>query len=59
LNYEVVFKGRVEDLERLDNSTNLAAYRIVQESVTNVIKHAHASICKVTITVDERGEELF
>ena len=59
LNYEVVFKGRVEDLERLDNSTNLAAYRFVQESVTNVIKHAHASICKVTITVDERGEELF
>ena len=59
VNYEVVFKGRVEDLERLDNSTNLAAYRIVQESVTNVIKHAHASICKVTITVDERGGELF
>lgn len=58
LNYEVVLKGRVEDLERLDNSTNLAAYRIVQESVTNVIKHAHASTCKVTITVKERGNEL-
>ncbi len=58
LNYEVVFRGNIEDLERLDHSTNLAAYRIIQESVTNVIKHAHASTCKVTITVNERGNEL-
>lgn len=59
LDYEVVLKGSVEDLDRLDDTTNLAAYRIIQESVTNVIKHAHASRCRVTLSVDERRGELY
>ncbi len=59
LHYEVILKGKIDDLERLDDTTKLAAYRIIQESITNVIRHAHASRCKVTMSVDQRGNELF
>jgi signal transduction histidine kinase len=34
---------------------DLAAYRIVQESVTNVVRHAGARSCQVLITRDEEG----
>lgn len=57
LNYEVTLNGRVEDLERLADATNLAAYRIIQESVTNIIKHAYATRCKITMSIRERGNE--
>lgn len=35
--------------ERLTTETEAAAYRIVQEAVTNVAKHAHATVCRVYI----------
>ncbi|CAM5675842.1 hypothetical protein GCM10010334_38570 [Streptomyces finlayi] len=35
---------------------DLSAYRIVQEAVTNVVRHAGAGACRVT--VDQRAEEL-
>jgi len=41
--------------QRLDADIEMAAYRIVQESVSNVLKHAAASSLRVTIT---RGERL-
>ena len=59
LHYDVILKGKVDDLERLDATTQLAAYRIIQESITNVIRHAHATRCKVTLSVDQRGNELY
>ena len=59
LQYDAILKGKVDDLERLDDTTKLAAYRIIQESITNVIRHAHASRCKVTMSVDQRGNELY
>ena len=35
---------------RLPREVELAAYRIVQEGVTNVAKHAHANHCCVRLT---------
>jgi signal transduction histidine kinase len=33
--------------ERLQPETEVAAFRIVQEALTNVVKHAHATSCRV------------
>lgn len=41
--------------ERLDNNTEVVLYRVIQESVNNVIKHAHASSLDIQITKDEEG----
>ncbi|HUH80916.1 MAG TPA: GAF domain-containing sensor histidine kinase [Solirubrobacteraceae bacterium] len=41
---------------RLEETVEIAAYRLVQEALTNVAKHAHAS--SVTVEVDERPGEL-
>ncbi len=35
--------------ERLTPDTEAAAYRIVQEALTNVAKHAHATTCRVFV----------
>jgi signal transduction histidine kinase len=37
---------------RLPSPVDLAGYRIVQESLTNVVRHAHASRASVTVTTD-------
>ena len=38
---------------RLPAGLDLAAYRVVQEAVTNVIKHASTDQCQVTVTYQE------
>ena len=41
--------------ERLNQNTEAVLYRVVQESVNNVIKHAGASILDIQLTKDEEG----
>jgi signal transduction histidine kinase len=42
-------------VERLDNDKRTVLYRIAQESLTNAIKHSHASIVDVCILNTETG----
>jgi hypothetical protein len=36
--------------ERIDNSLEITIFRIIQELVTNIIKHAHATEANISIT---------
>ena len=38
---------------RLPPAVDLAAYRVVQESLTNVVRHAGASRAEVTVTLSD------
>ncbi|WBB50326.1 sensor histidine kinase [Verrucosispora sp. WMMA2044] len=42
---------RDESAEAVPESVGLAVYRIVQEAVTNVVKHAAPATCRVTVIV--------
>jgi signal transduction histidine kinase len=46
------------DLPDLPAAVEVASYFIVTEAVTNVLRHAKAKVCKVTIVQVERGLEL-
>ncbi len=41
----------MSDLPPLPAATEVAAFRIVTEAVTNVVRHAHARHCRVCVTV--------
>jgi signal transduction histidine kinase len=46
----VAIEGRTQDVPE---AVGIAAYRIVQESLTNVIRHADASFVQVTVRVED------
>ena len=51
LDVEVAFAG---ERRRLAPGADVSAYRIVQESLTNVIRHAHASRARIRLTYSQR-----
>src|SRR5690606_36946294 len=42
------------DLARVGPEVAIVAYRMVQESLTNVVRHAHATQARIRVRVDER-----
>ena len=40
------------DLPSLPAAVEVASYRIVQEAITNVARHAHAKTCRIRLSVD-------
>jgi signal transduction histidine kinase len=46
------------DLPRLSAAVEVATYRIVQEALTNVVKHAPGAECLVTLRYDDGNGEL-
>ena len=55
LQLETVLEGDARLLPRLDDTLRIAAYRLVQEGVTNVVRHARARHCRVRLRVNQRG----
>jgi signal transduction histidine kinase len=47
-----------ESLPPLPAAVEVAAYRIVQEAMTNVVRHAGASKCSMRITLDKEADVL-
>jgi two-component system sensor histidine kinase UhpB len=58
IGYQVDLQGNSQLLDDLDPLTNLAAYRIVQESVSNAVKYALCSNIQVRLRVGQRGEAI-
>ncbi|GAB3745607.1 ATP-binding protein [Lysobacter olei] len=57
--FETVLEGDARLLPQLDDTLHIAAYRLVQEGVTNVVRHARARHCRVRLRVNQRGGALW
>lgn len=52
----IVFKTEMGDIDgRLSKEAEISVFRIVQESVNNIVKHSGAAEASVTITAGEEG----
>jgi signal transduction histidine kinase len=51
----VEISGELDLLNRLGHDRRIAAYRLMQECLTNVVKHAHATTVRVAVTKAGEG----
>lgn len=56
---ETMLEGDARLLPQLDDTLHIAAYRLVQEGVTNVVRHARAGHCRVRLRVNQRAGMLW
>jgi two-component system sensor histidine kinase UhpB len=55
----IAFEFHTEgDFARLNNELAISAYRIVQEALSNIIKHANASAAHVSLVLPDAGDAL-
>lgn len=59
LAFHVQLEGDARLLALLDDTHRIAAYRAIQTSVTNVVRHAQASTCTVSIRANQRSGMLW
>lgn len=59
LAFHVQLEGDARLLALLDDTHRIAAYRAIQTSVTNVVRHAQASTCTIRIRASQRGGMLW
>ncbi len=53
--YTDILVDACESLPSLPAAVDVALYRIVQEALTNVVKHANATTCRVSLCCDAAG----
>ena len=58
LEFETRLEGDARLLARLGDAQRTAAYRLVQEAVTNVVRHAHATRCSVRVRISRYHDDL-
>ena len=56
--FETRLEGDARLLARLNPVYRVAAFRIAQEAVTNIVRHARASRCSLRLRVSARGGQL-
>lgn len=59
VSFEVDLSGDARLLAVLDDSLRVAAYRLVQEATTNVVRHARATRCTLRLRINSRGERIW
>jgi two-component system sensor histidine kinase UhpB len=59
LQLDTVLEGDARLLPLLDDTLRIAAYRLVQEGVTNVVRHARATRCRVRLRANQRAGMLW
>jgi len=56
--YGIAFEVQASPVDRLSEELEVVLYRVTQEALTNVVKHAHASRVKVTVSMSDGAVRL-